>query len=189
MRSVGRCASVLSVACAFGAGCTRLEMSSQPVIATAATRPESGSARNVRPLWPPPPQRQPKDDVERVFYATSYARVLAKRSPDAAIADLESALGRWPDYDAEFHFGIAMAVSQKIFRSAQSSDERLGLFRRKLQHLERALACINDGGKWIRDPMETRTPNLKLSIEQARIAIERLSPAPTPAGGPMRSRL
>jgi hypothetical protein len=145
---------------------------------------ESGPSRVARPLWPPPPQPQPKNDVGRVFHATFYAREKSKRDPDAAIADLKSALGRWPDYDADFYFGIAMAVDRKIPRSAQASDERLDLYRRKLQHLEKALACINAGGKWANDPMGTRSDNLRLSIEQARRAIERLSPDPASAGGP-----
>ncbi|MHC4250036.1 MAG: hypothetical protein ACYS9X_12985 [Planctomycetota bacterium] len=103
--------------------------------------------------------------------------------PDGAIADLESALGRWPDYDAEFHVGIAMALNERIFRSPKTSDGGVKLYKRKLGHLEKALACINGGGKWTNDHMETRTRNLKLSIQQARRAIERLSPAPAPSGG------
>jgi len=188
MRSVRLHVSFLLVACAFGVGCARLEMSSHPVNATAVARPESGPSRNVRPLQPPPTRPQRKDDAERVFRAIYYARQLASRNPDAAIADLEPALGRWPGYDAEFHFGIAMAVDKKIFRSARGSKQRLDLFKRKLQHLKKALACIDAGGKWASDPMETRTPNLKLSIEQARIAIKRLSSAPPPADKPAPGR-
>jgi len=170
MRSFDRCAIVLSLACALGGGCTRLATSSPP-----AELPDSGVSRIERALWPGPPRPQPQSDADRVYYAKFYAWELAKTDPDAAIADLESALGRWPDYDAEFHFGIAMAVDRKIFRSPQTSSERIVLFQQKLEHLEKALSCINGGGRWISDQMETRTRNLELSIEQARLMIKRLS--------------
>jgi len=163
-------------------------MSSRPVIATVAARPATEASRNVPPWRPPPTRPRPKDDAERVFRAICYARTAAKTYPDRAIANLEAALGRWPGCDAEFHFGIAMAVDKKISRSAQDSAERLDLFRRKLNHLEKALERIVAGERWCSDPMKTRTPNLKLSIEQARIAIKRLSPAPPPADKPAPGR-
>lgn len=154
-------------------------MSLQPA-AVAITQPSESVASSVaRRLWPPPPQRQPKNDRERVFYTTFHAKEKSKRDPDAALADLKSALGHWPEYDADIHFGMAMAFDRKMFRAAHASDERRGFARRKLDHLEKARACIEAGGEWAHDPMSMRTKNLQISIEQARWTIERLSPGPT----------
>lgn len=183
MRSVCQCVSVLALTCAIGIGCVRQEMFSQSTHAEVTPPARSGASGIVRPLWPPPPHTQPKNDKARVFHATFYAREKSKRDPDGAIADLESALGLWPEYDADIHYGIAMAVDRNIPRSAQASAERLGLYKRKLEHLDKARACINAGGNWANDPMKTRSNNLRISIEQARICIKRLSPGSTPAGG------
>ena len=178
------CAVAIVLACAIGGGCVRRETSLQPAGVTITQPSESVASSVARRLWAPPPRRQPKNDRERVFYAAFYAKEKSKEDPDAALADLKSALGRWPEYDADIHFVMAMAFDRKMFRAAQASDERRGFARRKLDHLEKALECIEAGGQWACDPLQARTRNLEVCIEQARRAVERLSPGPTQGVGP-----
>jgi hypothetical protein len=179
MRSARRCALALSLAFTLVVGCAPIEIASRPVKATRTTLLYSGRTRFKR-RRPQPVRRDPKEDKKSAFKTIFLANQRAKRDPDAAIADLESALGRWADYNAEFHFSIAIAVDRKISRLTRASDERLSLYRRKLGHLEEALTYINAGGKWAYGPMEIRTTKLKASIKQARMTIKRLSPAVSP---------
>ena len=130
-----------------------------------------------------PPQPQPavsapaaprapakaKTPREAAWYACEEARLASKTDPDAAIASLEPSIGKYPDYQADIYFRLAMCVDEKIKKAGANAPESLK--KRKLDYLLDAKKAVGAGSKWMQDPYKSKSANLDMSIEQAKGAI------------------
>jgi hypothetical protein len=115
---------------------------------------------------------RPLSPRDYVFSLAMQAKQHAKDvDPDAALATLLEALGRWPDYDADVYHAMAMVIERKIRKGLPNVPK--SLLEEKLEYLLKAKSEIDAGNSWVYDPMHNRSSNLQMSIRQARKEVER----------------
>lgn len=129
-----------------------------PVVQPAASAAAGSVSRPPAPL--------PKDPKKAVYALTMRAKRDAKTAPDAAMRELEQALGKYQDYAPDIYFAMAMVVEAKIQKGGGNSAPR-HLFGEKLKFLRRAKEAIDAGKEWVYDPIGNRTGNIEMSITQA----------------------
>ena len=135
--------------------------------------PSSWSMKTTPPGRRSAAPSQPARQVDTLFKLLHWAREDSKSDPDKALADLraqESKYGSIPD----FQMGLAMAVDKKIGR-AQGNAAKKALAEEKLRYLEKVQELLDAGNRWDSDPMGTKTGNLKTSLEQCRLLIDKYS--------------
>ncbi|MHC5054939.1 MAG: hypothetical protein ACYTKD_09505 [Planctomycetota bacterium] len=155
--------AVMGVGMYFVLGNSTPKRPRQPEVSTT-TQPDAGA---------PAVSSQPARQVDTLFKLLHWAREDSLKDPDKALSDLraqESKYGSIPD----FQIGLAMAVDKKIGR-AQGNAAKKGLAEEKLRYLEKTQELLDAGKSWDSDPMGTKSSNLKTSLEQCKLLIDKYS--------------
>jgi len=126
-------------------------------------RPNLGPASGLAPT--------PKSDEEAVYY---FVDEIKRSVPDkadssavqAALEKLQGALGKWPKYDAEIYFTMAIVVGKQEARL--QGDPLRQMWADKLGYFQKALELIEAGGKFAYGEPQRRVNQLKESIRVAK---------------------
>jgi hypothetical protein len=127
----------------------------------APAKPNYGPASG-RPAYKP-------SDETQVYNLTDAAKKQARNGDVAgALAKLNAAVGKWPRYDAELYFAMAICVGEKE-RSLQSQPQALQqMWQEKAGYYQQSLDKIGQGGKFAYGKQQVRLSNLNTVLQTAR---------------------
>ncbi len=132
---------------------------------TAHTRPVEvtpATTARVRPAGP-----VPKSAFEVAFWARMKRKRKDLEGAMRMLRDGTARYGETPDIYSE----MAMVADAKLAKAARGSAAFTQHAKEKLGYLKKTMALIKAGKKWQGDPLNNKTVNLQLRIDEARRAV------------------
>ena len=131
--------------------------------------PKNEMAMPAKPNYGPASGRtpMPKSDEQSAYEFVDAAKRTAREGDiEKAVQQLKSSLGKWPKYDAELYFAMAMCVGE---RETKLQGEPLRqMWAEKYNYYQKTLDLINAGGKFAYGKHSVRVNNLKTAIRVAK---------------------